>query len=50
MKNRYLNTLDNDEKTESIMILEEALQKYIDEGVKEWINHFLRDKKMSKYY
>lgn len=49
MLNRYLNTLDNDEKTESIMILEEALQKYIDEGVKEWINHFLRSKKMSKY-
>lgn len=43
MVNRYLNTLDNDEKAESIMILEEALQKDIDEGVKEWINEFLEE-------
>lgn len=32
------------------MILEKALQKGIDEGVKEWINDFLKGKKMSKYY
>ena len=43
MVNRYLNTLDNDEKAEGIMILEEALQKDIDEGVKEWINEFLEE-------
>lgn len=45
MVNRYLNTLDNDEKAEGIMILEEALQKDIDEGVKEWINEFLEEQK-----
>ena len=45
MVNRYLNTLDNTEKAEGIMILEEALQKDIDEGVKEWINDFLEEQK-----
>lgn len=45
MVNRYLNTLDNDEKAEGIMILEEALQKDINEGVKEWINEFLEEQK-----
>lgn len=43
--NRYLNTLDNTEKAEGIMILEEALQKDIDEGVKDWINDFLEEQK-----
>ena len=45
MVNRYLNTLDSTEKAEGIMILEEALQKDIDEGVKEWINEFLDEQK-----
>lgn len=45
MVNRYLNTLDSSEKAEGIMILEEALQKDIDERVKEWINEFLDEQK-----
>ena len=45
MVNRLLNSLDDSEKTDGILLLEEALLKDIDEGLKELINDFLEEQK-----
>lgn len=45
MLNRFLNSLDISEKSEGIVILEETLQKDIDEGLREWVNECLDEQK-----
>ena len=45
MLNRFLNSLDTSEKSESIVILEETLKKDIDEGLREWVNECLDEQK-----
>ena len=45
MLNRFLNSLDTSEKSEGIVILEETLQKDIDEGLREWVNECLDEQK-----
>lgn len=45
MLNRFLNSLDTSEKSEGIAILEETLQKDIDEGLREWVNECLDEQK-----
>ena len=42
---RFLNSLDTSEKSEGIVILEETLQKDIDEGLREWVNECLDEQK-----
>ena len=45
MLNRFLNSLDTSEKSEGIVILEETLQKDIDEGLREWVIECLDEQK-----